>query len=170
MSIERGIPFNEHIMEEELPAHFRAPFHLPAYDGTTDPAEHIRMFENAALLYRYTDGVKCRVFLNTLTNSAQQWFNQLPAGSIISFAEFSSLFQHQFASSKKYQKLVISLFGIKQEEKKTLKREYGHDTNRYRQLRQEIERLIRDCYLKDSKDNMKGVSKMKNSLITTAPA
>ncbi|KAL0423319.1 UNVERIFIED_CONTAM: hypothetical protein Sradi_0866700 [Sesamum radiatum] len=121
MSIERGIPINEHIMAEELPAHFRAPFHLPAYDGTTDPAEHIRMFENAALLYKYTNGVKCCVFLNTLTNSAQQWFNQLPAGSIISFAEFSSLFQHQFASSKKYQKLVISLFGIKQEEKETLR-------------------------------------------------
>ncbi|KAL0288365.1 UNVERIFIED_CONTAM: hypothetical protein Sangu_2660700 [Sesamum angustifolium] len=35
--------------------------------------------------------------------------------------EFSSLFQHQFASSKKYKKSTISLFGIKQEEKETLR-------------------------------------------------
>ncbi|KAL0428115.1 UNVERIFIED_CONTAM: hypothetical protein Slati_2986300 [Sesamum latifolium] len=35
---ERGIPFSEHIMMEEFPAHFRARSHLPAYDGTTDPA------------------------------------------------------------------------------------------------------------------------------------
>ncbi|KAL0397380.1 UNVERIFIED_CONTAM: hypothetical protein Scaly_0186400 [Sesamum calycinum] len=41
MRAERGIPFNEHIMAEELPTHFRAPSHLPTYDGTTDPIEHI---------------------------------------------------------------------------------------------------------------------------------
>ncbi|KAL0444289.1 UNVERIFIED_CONTAM: hypothetical protein Slati_2151600 [Sesamum latifolium] len=102
MPAECVIPFNEHIMMEELLAHFRAPSHLPSYNGTTDPAEHIRKFENAALLHRHTDGIKCRIFLTTLMNSAQQWFGQLPAGSIRSFAEFSSLFQHQFTSSKKY--------------------------------------------------------------------
>ncbi|KAL0451239.1 UNVERIFIED_CONTAM: hypothetical protein Slati_1102000 [Sesamum latifolium] len=36
---------------EELHVHFRAPSHLPAYDGTTDQAKHIRKFENAALLH-----------------------------------------------------------------------------------------------------------------------
>ncbi|KAL0405201.1 UNVERIFIED_CONTAM: hypothetical protein Slati_3834000 [Sesamum latifolium] len=118
---KRGIPFSEHIIMEELPAHFRAPSHLPAYDGTTDPAKHICKFENAALLHRYTDGIKYRTFLTTLTNSAQQWFDQLPAGSVRSFAEFSSLFRHQFASSKKYQKSVISLFRVKQEDNETLR-------------------------------------------------
>ncbi|KAL0444176.1 UNVERIFIED_CONTAM: hypothetical protein Slati_2140300, partial [Sesamum latifolium] len=33
----------------------------------------------------------------------------------------SSLFQHQFASNKKYQKSVISLFGVKQEDNETLR-------------------------------------------------
>ncbi|KAL0402166.1 UNVERIFIED_CONTAM: hypothetical protein Slati_4246500 [Sesamum latifolium] len=108
-------------MTEELPAHFLAPSHLPAYDGTTDLAEHIRKFENAALLHRYSYGIKCRVFLTTLTNSAQQWFDQLPTGSVKSFAEFSFLFQHQFASSMKYRKSTSILFGIKHEEKETLR-------------------------------------------------
>ncbi|KAL0313041.1 UNVERIFIED_CONTAM: hypothetical protein Sradi_5703400 [Sesamum radiatum] len=85
---------------KELPTHFRAPSDLPACDGTTDLAEHIYKFENAALLHRYTSGIKCCVFLTTLTNF--DWFDQLSVGSIRSFVEFSSLFRHQFASSKKY--------------------------------------------------------------------
>ncbi|KAK4397620.1 hypothetical protein Sango_1237500 [Sesamum angolense] len=67
MPAERGIPISEHIMTEELPAHFRAPSHLSAYD------------------------------------------------------EFSSLFQIQFASNKKYHKSVINLFWIKQEDDETLR-------------------------------------------------
>ncbi|KAL0458201.1 UNVERIFIED_CONTAM: hypothetical protein Slati_0447300 [Sesamum latifolium] len=55
-SAERGIPFTEHIVMEELPGHFRAPSHLPAYDGNTNPAKNICKFENAALLYSYTNG------------------------------------------------------------------------------------------------------------------
>ncbi|KAL0445595.1 UNVERIFIED_CONTAM: hypothetical protein Slati_1687400 [Sesamum latifolium] len=117
---EQDVPFNEHIMIEELPAHFPAPAHLPVYDGSADPAEHIRKFENTALLHRYTDNIKCRVFLTTLTGSAQL-FDQLPAGSIRCFAKFSSLFQHQFASSRKYKKSAISLFAIKQDERETLR-------------------------------------------------
>ncbi|KAL0457977.1 UNVERIFIED_CONTAM: hypothetical protein Slati_0424900 [Sesamum latifolium] len=81
---EHGILFSGHIMMEELPAHFRAPSHLLAYVGTTDPIQHIRKFENAVLLH-------------------------------------SSLFQHQFASSKKYQKSIISLFGVKQEDNESLR-------------------------------------------------
>ncbi|KAL0347636.1 UNVERIFIED_CONTAM: hypothetical protein Scaly_1779600 [Sesamum calycinum] len=71
-------------------ANFAAPSHLLAYDGTTDPTEHILKFENAALLHR-------------------------------SFVEFSSLFKHQFANSKKCRKSTISLFGINLEEKETLR-------------------------------------------------
>ncbi|KAL0427278.1 UNVERIFIED_CONTAM: hypothetical protein Slati_2902600 [Sesamum latifolium] len=123
---ERGVPFSEHIMAEELPAHFRAPAHLLIYDGSTDPAEHIRKFENAALLHRYTDYIKCRIFLTTLTGSAQHWFDHLPAGSVRSFAEFSSLFHHQFASGRKYRKSAISLFGIKQQERETLRAYVQH--------------------------------------------
>ncbi|KAL0406267.1 UNVERIFIED_CONTAM: hypothetical protein Slati_3940600 [Sesamum latifolium] len=110
---ERGVPFSEHIMTEELPTHFRAPEHLPVYDGSTDPAEHIRKFINVALLYRHADSIKCRVFLTTLTGSFQHWFDQLPAGSVRSFAESNYPFQHQIASSRKYRKSPISLFGIK---------------------------------------------------------
>ncbi|KAL0355780.1 UNVERIFIED_CONTAM: hypothetical protein Sradi_4024900 [Sesamum radiatum] len=79
--------------------------------------EHI----NIALLHRYTAGVKCRVLVNTFTRLAQQWFNQLPSGSIRSFGEFRSLFLHHFACSKRRQKTIMSLFSLQQREGQSLK-------------------------------------------------
>ncbi|KAL0454828.1 UNVERIFIED_CONTAM: hypothetical protein Slati_0822000 [Sesamum latifolium] len=76
MPTKCSIPFSDYIMVEELPAHFRAPSHLPTYDSAFHPAEHI---------------------------------------------QFSSLFQHQFASSEKYQKSIICLFRVKQEDNETLR-------------------------------------------------
>ncbi|KAL0457583.1 UNVERIFIED_CONTAM: hypothetical protein Slati_0385500 [Sesamum latifolium] len=67
---QQGVPFSEEIMADDLPHNWKEP-NLPEYDGTTDPQEHLSYFENIALLHRYTTGVKCRVFVNTLTRSAQ---------------------------------------------------------------------------------------------------
>ncbi|KAL0309201.1 UNVERIFIED_CONTAM: hypothetical protein Sradi_5862400 [Sesamum radiatum] len=83
-------------MADELPSNCRT-LAIIEYDSTTDPLEHLSRFENASLLHRYTDGIKCRVFVTTLARAAQQWFNQLSTGSIRSFQEFRSMFLHQFA-------------------------------------------------------------------------
>ncbi|XP_073152685.1 uncharacterized protein [Henckelia pumila] len=120
--IQRESPFARAILDEELPANFKQPT-LGEYDGSSDPEEHLGRFENTALLHRYTDAIKCRVFLTTLVRSAQQWFNLLQPGSIRSFNDFSSAFLHQFASSKKYLKTSLSLFNLKQSEVEHL-REY----------------------------------------------
>ncbi|KAL0361574.1 UNVERIFIED_CONTAM: hypothetical protein Sradi_3841900 [Sesamum radiatum] len=74
---QAGIPFTEGVMAEELPANCRTPA-IAEYDGTIDPQEDLSRFENAALLHRYTNGIKCRVFVTTFARAAQQWFNQLP--------------------------------------------------------------------------------------------
>ncbi|KAI3468832.1 hypothetical protein Pfo_025495 [Paulownia fortunei] len=116
---KRGIPFTEEVMMDDLPANFRSLNY--DYDGTTDPWEHLCRFENSALLHRYSDGVKCRVFLTTLSKSAQQWFSQLPPNSINSFEEFSYAFLHQFASSRKHQKTSLTLFSIKQKDNEALR-------------------------------------------------
>ncbi|KAL0434291.1 UNVERIFIED_CONTAM: hypothetical protein Slati_2763400 [Sesamum latifolium] len=107
-------------MADELPLNCRTPA-IAEYDGTTDPMEHLSRFENAALLHRYTDGIKCRVFVTIFAGAAQQWFNQLPVGAIESFQEFRSLFLHQFASSRKVRKTELSLFAIRQKEDEPLK-------------------------------------------------
>ncbi|KAL0449332.1 UNVERIFIED_CONTAM: hypothetical protein Slati_1489600 [Sesamum latifolium] len=107
-------------MANELPMNCRTPA-ITEYDGTTDPVEHLARFENAALLHRYTDGIKCRVFVTTFARAPQQWFNQLPAGAIGSFQEFRSLFLHQFASSQKLRKTELSLFVVQQKDNEPLK-------------------------------------------------
>ncbi|KAL0378384.1 UNVERIFIED_CONTAM: hypothetical protein Sradi_3143900 [Sesamum radiatum] len=84
---QQGVPFSEEIMADDLPLNWKEP-NLPEYDGTTDPHEHLSYFENIALFHRYTAGVKCHIFINTITRSAQQWFSQFPSGSIRSFREF----------------------------------------------------------------------------------
>ncbi|CAA0808848.1 Unknown protein, partial [Striga hermonthica] len=76
----RGHPFAEDVLGEDLPSNFRE-LSL-SYDGSADPARHLRSFNNIAVLHRYSDAVSCRAFLTTLKGSAQDWFHQLPAGSI----------------------------------------------------------------------------------------
>ncbi|KAL0395330.1 UNVERIFIED_CONTAM: hypothetical protein Slati_4499200 [Sesamum latifolium] len=83
--------------------------------------EHLSRFENTALLHRYTDGIKCRVFVTMFARAAQQWFNQLPVGAIGNFQEFRSLFLHQFASSRKLRKTELSLFVVRQKDDESLK-------------------------------------------------
>ncbi|KAL0406281.1 UNVERIFIED_CONTAM: hypothetical protein Slati_3942000 [Sesamum latifolium] len=107
-------------MADELPLNCRTPA-IAEYDGTTDPMEHLSRYENAALLHRYTDRIKCRVFVTTFARAAQQWFNQLPVGTIGNFQEFCSLFLHQFASSRKLQKTELSLFAVRQKDDEPLK-------------------------------------------------
>ncbi|XP_073130638.1 uncharacterized protein [Henckelia pumila] len=120
--MQRESPFSRAILDEELPANFKQPT-LGEYYGSSDPKEHLGRFENAALLHRYSDEIKCRLFFITLVRSAQQWFNLLQPGSIQSFNDFSSAFLHQYASSKKYLKTSLSLFNLKQSEVEPL-REY----------------------------------------------
>ncbi|XP_042404581.1 uncharacterized protein LOC121994698 [Zingiber officinale] len=79
-----------------------------------DPEYHLRKFRNAVLLHQYSDVIKCRVFLNTLSGSAKKWFDRLPHGSITCFSDFKIAFLRHFASSRKYQKMDHYLFVLKQ--------------------------------------------------------
>ncbi|XP_073121657.1 uncharacterized protein [Henckelia pumila] len=65
--IQRESPFARAILDEELPSNFKQPT-LGEYDGSSDPEEHLGRFENATLLHRYLNAIKCRVFLTTLTS------------------------------------------------------------------------------------------------------
>ncbi|KAL0402714.1 UNVERIFIED_CONTAM: hypothetical protein Slati_4301300 [Sesamum latifolium] len=82
---------------------------------------HLSRFENAALLHRYTDGIKCHVFAITFARAAQQCFNQLPVGAIGSFKNSDLFFLHQFASNRKLRKTELSLFAVRQKDNEPLK-------------------------------------------------
>ncbi|XP_073061690.1 LOW QUALITY PROTEIN: uncharacterized protein [Primulina eburnea] len=109
----QGCPFFLQIVSEPLPAHFKAT-KIREYDGNSDPDEHLTRFENMAMLHCYSDQIKCKVFLTTLVDSAQRWFEKLKPRSIQSFAGFRDTFLHHFSSSKRYKKTAFSLFEVKQ--------------------------------------------------------
>ncbi|XP_073152910.1 uncharacterized protein [Henckelia pumila] len=75
----RNIHFTLEILEAEPPNHFKLT-HIGEYDGKGDPEEHLARFKNAALLHKYSDPIKYRVFLTTIVGPAQQWFNLLRPG------------------------------------------------------------------------------------------
>ncbi|XP_042426248.1 uncharacterized protein LOC122014132 [Zingiber officinale] len=107
-------------MEDPLPRHY-TPLAIGEYNGSTDPDDHLAKFDNATTLHQYTDGVKCRVFLTTLSGPAQRWFTRLPTGSIRSFKDFRAAFLHHFASSRRHQKTSVNLFSLKQGPREALR-------------------------------------------------
>lgn len=93
---------------------------IKEYDESTDPDEHLGRFNNAALLHRYSDVVKCWVFLTILVGPAQKWFDLLEPRSVRSFLEFNTIFLNQYATSKRYLKTSLGLFNMKQNNVETL--------------------------------------------------
>ncbi|XP_075507473.1 uncharacterized protein LOC142544296 [Primulina tabacum] len=119
-AVTKGCPFAEIIVREPLPGNFKSA-KVKNYDGNTDPEEHLARFENMAMLHCYTDRIKCKVFLTTLVDSAQRWFEGLAPQSIHSFKDFQKVFSHHFSSSKKYKKTAFSLFEVKQSPEESLR-------------------------------------------------
>ncbi|XP_075499718.1 uncharacterized protein LOC142538238 [Primulina tabacum] len=119
-AVPRGCPFSDIIVREPLPRNFKSA-KVKDYDGNADPEEHLARFENMAMLHCYTDRIKCKVFLTTLVDSAQRWFEGLASQSISSFGDFQKVFLHHFSSSKKYKKTAFSLFEVKQNPEESLR-------------------------------------------------
>ncbi|XP_073119830.1 uncharacterized protein [Henckelia pumila] len=115
-----GCPFSPEIIGEPLPVYFKSA-KIKEYDGSADPEEHVTRFENVAMLHCYGDQIKCKVFLTTLVDSAQRWFENLEEGSIKTFKEFREVFLQHFSSSKRYKKTTLSLFEIKQLNEESLR-------------------------------------------------
>ncbi|XP_075483769.1 uncharacterized protein LOC142523920 [Primulina tabacum] len=65
-AITRGCPFADIIVWEPLSGNFKSA-KIKDYDGNADPEEHLARFENMAMLHCYTDRIKCKVFLTTLS-------------------------------------------------------------------------------------------------------
>ncbi|KAK1366127.1 hypothetical protein POM88_041688 [Heracleum sosnowskyi] len=106
-------PFTQDIMKANISRKFKMPT-IKAYDGTGDPANHVRTFSNALLLQPTNDAVKCRAFPQTLAGMAQRWYSRLPPNSIGYFKELSKAFINQFVSGRVHEKSSASLVGIQQ--------------------------------------------------------
>ena len=83
-----GSPFNLEIREARLPEGFKLPT-IKAYEGKSDPQDHLDHFNNLTELHLVSKLAKCRVFVDTLTVGAKKWFRAIPAGTISSWEQLS---------------------------------------------------------------------------------
>ena len=113
-------PFSEAIRKAKLHPFFVAPA-IEKYDGTGDPAQHIKKFIFAMNTQGISSQALCNLFPGTLTKRAVNWISTRRPQSIISFKQLTEEFQTYFAASKKIQKDTIELMDVRQKKDETVK-------------------------------------------------
>ncbi|KAL2453072.1 Retrotrans gag domain-containing protein [Abeliophyllum distichum] len=103
-------PFIEEVMNVPLPQKFKEP--TGEFDGTTDPIDHIRTFQDRARLHGWPNAIACRAFPMTLRKDAREWFDMLAPRLISSFADFASKFVIYFSSSARKKKTAMGLIQV----------------------------------------------------------
>ncbi|XP_045810472.1 uncharacterized protein LOC123904916 [Trifolium pratense] len=114
-------PLSKDILRKHIPKGFERPPTLPAYDGLTDPDDHIANV-NANLDFRNISGaIRCRLFPTTLRKGAMTWYQSLPPQFIHSWRDLTEQFCRHFTASRKHPKTVHALEAIYQAEEETLR-------------------------------------------------
>ena len=84
-------PFSQEIHEAKLPEGFKLPT-IKAYEGKSDPQDHLDHFNDLMELHLVSEMAKCRVFAVTLANRAKKWLKGIVPGSITSWQQLSMSF------------------------------------------------------------------------------
>ena len=74
-------PFNLEIREARLPKGFKL-LAIKAYEGKSNPQDHLDHFNYLMELYLVSELAKCRIFFVTLTASAKKWCMAIPTVTI----------------------------------------------------------------------------------------
>ncbi|KAL2244073.1 UNVERIFIED_CONTAM: hypothetical protein Sindi_0525300 [Sesamum indicum] len=128
VSQNKNSPFCNDILVQTVEPGFRVP-DLRRYDGMRDPQEHVPAFEMVMNLYGQSALIIAKLFATTLTGKAQEWFTNLPRGSIESYEQLVQKFNFHFASKKKEKRSATHLFNIRQREDETMKNFMGRFNN-----------------------------------------
>ena len=113
-------PFTLYNLETPLPEKWKMPT-FDKYDSTTNLDNHMRVFMHQMMFHAVSDPIWSRVFSTSLTGEALEWFSELPANSIDSFATLKARFSTQFAPLKPAILTVDNLVNIRQEDGESLR-------------------------------------------------
>ncbi|KAK2382109.1 hypothetical protein QL285_069663 [Trifolium repens] len=113
-------PFSFSVYTAPLPAGFQVPS-IKAYDGSSDPDDHLKIYYANMLVYGFTDAIMCRAFPATLIGPALRWFYTLTPHSISKFSQLTKKFLSHFVLSKTSPRLPVSLKRLKQGTDESLK-------------------------------------------------
>ncbi|KAL2497762.1 Retrotrans gag domain-containing protein [Abeliophyllum distichum] len=87
-------PFTEELMSVPLPLKFKES--ASDFDGTRNPIDDIRTFQDWVRLHGWPDAIVYRALSLTLRKYAREWFNTLPPRSISSFSDLGTNLQSVF--------------------------------------------------------------------------
>ena len=79
------------IQQAPLAISFRMPT-MVAYEGKTDPLDHLDAFNDQMDLLQVTLLTRCRCFAITLSGTAKKWICQIEPETITSWGQLSAMF------------------------------------------------------------------------------
>ncbi|XP_026383981.1 uncharacterized protein LOC113279501 [Papaver somniferum] len=104
------------------------------YDGSSDPAAHLRYYNRILAWWDYDDAIPCRYFPSSLKGSALSWFDNLPPDSIDYYDQLAEKFLETYMYNKVVNTGMDKLFSLAIKYKETI-REY---TDRWHKICQAI--------------------------------
>ncbi|CAJ2668337.1 unnamed protein product [Trifolium pratense] len=114
-------PLSHDILQAPVPKGCERPPPLPAYDGLTDPDEHIASVNATLNFLRVSGAIRCRIFPTTLRKGAMAWYHSLAPRSITSWMDLSDQFRRHFTASRKQPKTEAVLDAIFQADNESLR-------------------------------------------------
>lgn len=85
-------PFAPHILNTPFPHGFKLP-HVPSYNGTTDPGNHLSTFNIIMRASNVNHELRCVLFPTSLTGPAKSWFDKFRRHSTTSWDQLSLEFK-----------------------------------------------------------------------------
>ncbi|XP_026450758.1 uncharacterized protein LOC113350868 [Papaver somniferum] len=133
MREEKTTPLTPHLAKALIPQKFPVPA-FECYDGSSDPAAHLRYYNHILARWEQDDAVLCRYFPSSLKGSALSWFDNLPPNSINSYGQLAEKFLETYMYNKDVNAGMDKLFSLATTYKETI-REY---TDRWHRICQAI--------------------------------